>query len=191
MAPRVETADLDLAALDALEADALAVPVGPGRPLGGLAALVDWRLCGAIARAVRGGLFATEAEEALLLPTAGRLAVPRAFCFGLAREPLDEAGFAAAARRVCDAMARAGSRAFAAALPRAEPGVPAPRLWLEAALRRPPERLVLLGDGRALARALEAARDELGAAVEVAFAPARAEPSSRAAVLPARSAVVR
>ncbi|HET6921641.1 MAG TPA: peptidase M17 [Anaeromyxobacteraceae bacterium] len=191
MALRVETADLGLASLDALEADALAVPVGPGRPLGGLAAFVDWRLCGAIARAVRGGLFSTEAEEALLVPTGRRLRVPRVFCFGLARDSLDEAGFAAAARRVCDAMARAGSRAFAGALPRAEPGVAAARLWLEAALARPPERLVLLGDGRALARALEAARDELGADVEVAFSPPRAETSARAVGLPVRSAVVR
>ena len=191
MALRVETADLELLSLDALAADALAVPVGPGRPLQGLAAFVDWRLCGAIARAVRAGLFATEAEEALLMPTGGRLRVPRIFCFGLAREPLDAAGFAAAARRVCEAMGRAGSRAFATALPQAEPGVPAPRLWLEAALRHAPERLVLLGDGRALARALEAARDELSAAVEVDFWSARAEPSARAAALPARGAVVR
>ena len=191
MALRIETADLGLASLDALEADALAVAVGPGRPLGGLAAFVDWRLCGAISRAVRGGLFATQAEEALLLPTARRLRVPRVFCFGLAREPLDEPGFGAAARRICDSMARAGSQAFATALPQAEPGVPGPRLWLEPALLRPPERLVLLGDGRALARALEAARDELSAAVEVAFSPPRAEPSARAASLPVRSAVVR
>ncbi len=188
---RVETADLGLVSLDVLEVDALAVPVGPARPLGGRAAFVDGRLCGTIARAVRAGLFATEAEEALLVPTGRRLRVPRVFCFGLAREPLDAAGFAAAARRVCDAMARAGSRAFATALPRAEPGVQAPRLWLEAALLRPPERLVLLGDGRALAKALEAARDELSAAVEVTFWPARSEPSARAAVLPPRSAVVR
>lgn len=191
MALRIETTDLGLASLDALEVDALAIPVGPGRPLGGLAALVDWRLCGAIARAVRGGLFATEAEEALLLPTARRLRVPRVFCFGLAREPLNQADFAAAARRICDSMARAGSRAFATALPQAEPGVAATRLWLEAALARPPERLVLLGDGRGLARALEAARDELSAAVEVAFSPPRGEPSARAAGLPVRSAVVR
>ncbi len=52
---RIETADLGLASLDALEVDALAVPVGPGRPLQGLAAFVDWRLCGTISRAVRAG----------------------------------------------------------------------------------------------------------------------------------------
>lgn len=109
---RIETADLGLASLDALEVDALAVPVGPGRPLQGLAAFVDWRLCGTISRAVRAGLFATEAEEALLVPTGGRLRVSRVFCFGLAREPLDAAGFAAAARRVCGDMARAGRRVF-------------------------------------------------------------------------------
>ncbi len=188
---RIETADLGLAALDALEVDALAVPVGPARPLTGLAAFVDWRLCGAIARAVRGGLFSPEAEEALLLPTARRLRAPRAFCFGLAREPLGGPALAAATRRVCDAMARAGSRAFATALPQLEPGVAAARPWLEAVLLHPPERLVLLGDGRGLARALESARDLLSAPVEVAFVSPRAEPSARAAVLPARSAVVR
>ncbi len=187
---RVETADLGLASLDALEVDALAVPVGPGRPLQGLAAFVDWRLCGTIARAIRAGLFSTEAEEALLVPTGGRLRVSRVFCFGLAREPLDAAGFAAAARRVCGDMARAGSRAFAAALPRTEPGVPAPRLCLEAVLARPPEHLLLLGDGRALVRDLEMARDALGARVEVTFSPLGAEPSARAAGLPVRSAVV-
>ena len=188
---RIETADLGLASLDALEVDALAVPVGPGRPLRGLAAFVDWRLCGTIARAVRAGIFATEAEEALLVPTGGRLRVSRVFCFGLAREPLDAAGFAAYARRVCGVMARAGSRAFAAALPQAETGVPAPRLWLEAVLAQPPERLVLLGDGRALARDLETARDALGADAEVAFAPPGAAPFAPAAGLPVGSAVVR
>lgn len=188
---RIETADLGLASLDAIAADALAVPVGPGRPLGGLAAFVDWRLCGAIARAVRAGLFATQAEEALLLPTGGRLRVPRVFCFGLAREPLDAAGFAAYARRVCRDMARAGSRAFAAGLPRVETGVPAPRLWLEAALAQAPERLVLLGEGRALARDLEFARDAMRADVEVAFAPPGAVPFATATGLPVGSAVVR
>ncbi len=188
---RIETADLGLQSIDALAADALAVAVGPGRPLGGLAALVDWRLCGAIARAVRAGLFSTEAEEALLMPTGGRVRIARVFAFGLAREPLDAAGFAAFARRVCRDMARAGSRAFAAGLPRTEPGVPAPRLWLEAVLGHPPERLVLLGDGRALARDLEAARDALRADVAVAFAPPGAASFAPAVGLPVGSAVVR
>ncbi len=188
---RIETADLGLASLDAIEADALAVPVGPGRPLGGLAAFVDWRLCGAVARAVRAGLFATEAEEALLVPTGRRLRIPRVFCFGLAREPLDAAGFAAYARRVCRDMARAGSRSFAAGLPRAKADVAATRLWLEAALAQAPERLVLLGDGRALAREVEAAGKALGAHVEVAYSPPGAAPPAPAAGLPVGSAVVR
>lgn len=191
MSIRIETADLGLQSLDATAADALAVAVGPGRPLGGLAAFVDWRLCGAIARAVRAGLFSTEAEEALLMPTGGRVRIGRVFCFGLAREPLDAAGFAAYARRVCRDMARAGSRAFAAGFPRTEAGVPAPRLWLEALLAQPPERLVLLGDGRALARDLEVARDALRADVEVAFAPPGTAPFAPAAGLPVGSAVVR
>ena len=192
---RLETADLSLVALDALDVDALAVPVGPDRPLGGLGAFADWRLCGAVSRAIRSGLFQPDSGEALLLPAAGRLAVPRVFCLGLAREPLDAAAFAEAARRIIGVMARAGSQAFATALPRAEPRVPAERLWVEAAVERGSGRQVLLGDGRALQKAFEAARDALDAQVEVVFVPPRlAVPpahGARAAGLPARGAVVR
>ena len=50
---RIEPADLDLEALDALDVDSLAVFVGPERPLQNLAGWVDWRLCGALSDALR------------------------------------------------------------------------------------------------------------------------------------------
>lgn len=189
MTLRLEVAELGLAALDALDVDALAVPVGDSRPLVGLAAYVDWRLCGAISRPIRSGLFDPMAGEALLSPSGGRLRVPRVFCFGLPREPLDGPGFAEAAGRIVGAMVRARSTAWATALPPAEPDVPSARLWLEASLRAPAERQVLLGDARALLRDLQAAGKALGA--DAVVAPVPAHPAPHGAGLPVRSAVIR
>jgi hypothetical protein len=195
MSLRIEVADLGLASLDALDVDALAVLVGPERPLQGFSGYVDWRLCGAISRAILDGHFAPEKGEALLLPSGRRLGPPRVFCFGLGPEALDATGFAAVARKACDAMARAGSASFATALPALAGGEGshvAARLWLEASLRHTFSRQVLLGEARTLHRDLGAARQSLSAPVEVAAAHARVEPAPRgAAGLPGRSPVVR
>ena len=107
-----------------------------------------------------------ETGEALLLPSAGRVGAARVFFFGLPPLPLDAAAFSAFARTACGAMAKAGSRSFAVALPPFDG--PAVRLWLEASLERPVSRQVLLGDARALHRDLSAARDALRARVEIA-----------------------
>src|SRR5512142_3069351 len=104
---RIETADLGLPAIDALDVDALAIFVGPERPLQGLAGYADWRLCGLISRAIREGSYRPETGEALLLPSGGRVAVPRIFCLGLAAQPRHEEGFAAEARRLCTVMHKA------------------------------------------------------------------------------------
>jgi hypothetical protein len=192
MSLKIEVADLGLAALDALEADALAVPVGPERPLRGLAGFADWRLCGAISRSVSEGLFVPETVEALLLPSGGRLPVPRVFCFGLGDGPLDGPRFSEAARRVCGALARAGSRTFATALPPCREGpVAAARLWLEGCLSHPFARLVILGDARALARDLALGRQTLSADVEVMAVKQRVELPARGAPFATRGAVVR
>jgi hypothetical protein len=179
---RIDLAELGLPALDALEVDALAVHVGPERPLQGLAGFADWRLCGALSRAIRAGDYGPESGEALLLPSGGRLRVPRIFCFGLAEAPLAGAALAAACRRVNEAMARAGSAAFAAALPphRLEDGPAAARLWLEACLAAGVRRQVLLGDARVLLRDLTVAREQLGAAVDVVPPVLRVELPPRA-----------
>jgi hypothetical protein len=195
MSLRIEVAELGLASLDALDVDAVAVLVGPERPLQGLAGYVDWRLCGAISRAILDGHFAPEKGEALLLPSGRRLGPSRVFCFGLGTAPLDPAVFAEVARKACEAMSRAGSASFATALPALAGGEGshvAARLWLEASLRHAFSRQILLGDARALQRDLGAARQSLSAPVEVVAAHARAEPPPRGtAGLPGRRPVVR
>jgi hypothetical protein len=193
VALKIEVAELGLAAIDGLDVDALAVFVGPERPLQGFAGFADWRLCGAISRAIRNGLFQADDGEALLLPSGGRVAPARIFCFGLAAVTLSPETFLHAARTVCEALARAGSEAFAAALPAlvGEDGALAAKLWLEASVVRPVRRQVLLGEARALQRDLTAARNALGVEVEVVAPPSRVEMPSRGRGLPHLGTVVR
>jgi hypothetical protein len=193
VALKIEVAELGLAAIDALDVDALAVFVGAERPLQGFAGYADWRMCGAISRAIRNGFFAGHADEALLLPSGGRVRAGRIFCFGLPAEvPLQPDGFLRAARQACEAMARAGSDAFATSMPPfAGELALAARLWMEASLVRPVKRQVLLGEARALQRELSAARAERGADVEVVVPPSRVEMPPRARALPHVGAVIR
>ena len=166
---RIEVAELSMATLDALDVDALAVLVGEERPLQGLAGLVDWRLAGALTRALVDGFYAAGPDEALLLPTAGRLAVPRVLAVGLPPER-GEVGFAAAVARFCRVVSRAGAASFAtAALPLAGvTGAEAGRAWLAAAAAVPGHRLVLLGEPRGLAADLSTARFQARSEIEVA-----------------------
>jgi hypothetical protein len=193
VALRIEVAELGLTAIDALDVDALAVFVGPERPLQGFAGYADWRMCGAISRAIRNGFFTGAADEALLLPSGGRLHTGRIFCFGLPPQvPLQADGFLRAARQACEALARAGSDAFATAMPPlAGDQALAARLWLEASLVRPVARQVLLGEARTLLRELSAARAERGADVEVVVPPSRVEMPPRGRALPHVGAVIR
>jgi hypothetical protein len=191
---RIDTADLGLPAIDALDVDALAVFVGPERPLQGLAGFADWRLCGLISRAIRDGSYGPDTGEALLLPSGGRIAVPRIFCFGLPQPARSPAEFDSQVRRLCGAMHKAGSASWAGALPSLAPEVEVAigRHFLEALLPAAPRKLVLLGDARALYKELAAARDALGA-TELDLAPpvARVEMPSRVAGLPHPGAVLR
>jgi hypothetical protein len=191
---RIETADLGLPAIDALDVDALAVFVGPERPLQGLAGFADWRLCGLISRAIRDGSYGPDTGEALLLPSGGRIAVPRIFCFGLPQPAHGAVEFGVQARRLCKAMYKAGSTSWAGALPTLDPDVEVPigRLFLEALVAAAPRKLVLLGDARVLHRELAAAREALGAReVEVVAPVSRVEMPSRSAGLPHPGAVLR
>ncbi|HSN89676.1 MAG TPA: M17 family peptidase N-terminal domain-containing protein [Anaeromyxobacteraceae bacterium] len=183
MSLRIEVADLGLPALDALDVDALLVFVGPERPLQGLAGYADWRLCGALSRAMRSGLYQAAPGEALLLPSGGRLRPGRVFCFGLPAASAAPAEYLATVRKACQALRRAGSAAFASSLPPIEGGdaAAAARLWLEGSLSAPVGRQVLLGDARTLHHDLLEARASASAEVEVVAASARAEPSGRAA----------
>jgi hypothetical protein len=184
---RIETADLSLPALDALDVDALAVFIGPERPLQGLAGFADWRLCGLISRAIRDGSYGPDAGEALLLPSGGRIAVPRIFCFGLPQAAQGPGAFDAQVRRLCGAMHKACSASWAGALPALAPEaeVPAGRLFLEALLPVAPRKLVLLGDARALHKELAAAREALGARdLELVPPVSRVEMPTRSVGLP-------
>ncbi len=84
---KLQTYDLGLDTLDHLEgADSLCLFVGEDeRPLTGLAGFVDWRLCGRLSRVLQNGYFTGGKSDCLLLPTDGRIAMPRAFVFGLGR----------------------------------------------------------------------------------------------------------
>ena len=193
-ATRIEMADLGLPAIDALTVDALAIFVGPERPLQGLAGFADWRLCGLISRAIREGSYGPDAGEALLLPSGGRIAVPRIFCFGLPEPACDAAEFCAAAGRLCRAMYKAGSDSWAGALPPTSPDVELAvgTLFIQELLPAAPRKLVLLGDVRTLHQDLVAGRDALGASeIEIVAPVQRVEMPSRAAGLPHRGAVVR
>jgi Cytosol aminopeptidase family, N-terminal domain len=194
MSLRIDVAELGLPAIDTIEVDALAVFVGPERPLQGLAGFVDWRLCGGLSRAIRDGLFAADRREALLLPSRGRVAAARIFCLGLGAAPLGSRDFAEAARWANDALMRAGSASFATSFPPVRPEgepVATARLWLEAAVRFTGRKQVILGDAPVLKRELLQAAQQLGADVEVIAPPIRVEMPGRPAPLPPRTAVVR
>ena len=193
MALKIEVADLGLAAIDALDVDALAVFVGPERPLQQFAGFADWRMCGAISRAIRSGLFEGRGDEALLIPSDGRMNPGRIFCFGLPEVSLAPDAFLAAARRLTEALARAGSEAFATSMPSIAGGdhALAARLWVEASVVRPVHRQVVLGEPRALQRDLTAARNALAVEVEVLAPPSRVEMPPRTRALPRVGGVIR
>ncbi len=158
---RLSFADASLASLDALSGiDALALLVFEDeRPLRGLAGFVDWRLCGALSRILLGGRFTGGSGDALLFPVVGRLTGERVFCFGAGRKAeLGKAGFAAAARRLGQALALAGARAFVSELPGVD-GLDDPErvqvFLTEVAASFKAERIVLFGDARAQAKAFQ------------------------------------
>jgi hypothetical protein len=193
MTLRLEPAELSLEVLARAGVDAVAAFVGPARPFPGLAGLIDWRLCGAVSRAVLDGTFVPERGEVLLLPGGRRLPARRVVCFGLPDESAEEAG--AAVARAAGVLARAGCRSLAVQLPGATGGEATGgeallRAWLEASVRHGLSPQIVLGDPRALARQLGAAAAGLDA--EVALGPPhRAEAGERDVRLPVRGPVVR
>jgi leucyl aminopeptidase len=100
----------DLVGLDSLDADALAVFVWADvRPLAGVAGHLDWRLCGALSRALLRRDFQGQAGEAMLVPYQGRMKVRRLFVFGLGpQEQARTQDLKAACRSAYETMRRAG-----------------------------------------------------------------------------------
>jgi hypothetical protein len=156
---RVCFGDASLGSLDALTGvDSASLFVFQDeRPLKGLAGYLDWRLCGSLSRILFEGRFTGVEGDALLFPTWGRLSFGRVFCFGAGkRDKLDREAFVALCRRAGEALSKAGVQTFVGQVPKVVgvDDVERARLFLaECALRFKGERIVLLGDGKVLAKA--------------------------------------
>lgn len=89
---QVSTERGDLAGLDKIDIDALALPFYEERAQPRhVAGYVDWRLSGRLARLILSGRFAGRAGEVVLMSALGRLRVKRIFLFGLGRPTKDAA----------------------------------------------------------------------------------------------------
>ena len=166
---KLSFADTGLTAIDSLKGvDAFCLFVSEDeRPLRGAAGFIDWRLCGGLSRILKEGRFVGALGDALLFPAAGRLPGERVFCFGAGkRSDLARGGFATIVRKACEAMTLAGSQAFAADLPQVHGLDEAERARVfvaEGLTRFKGERVILLGEGKALAKAFAHAGDQMKA----------------------------
>ena len=89
---QVSTERGDLAGLDKIDIDALALPFYEERAQPRhVAGYVDWRLSGRLARLFLSGRFGGRAGEVVLMSALGRLRVKRIFLFGLGRPTKDAA----------------------------------------------------------------------------------------------------
>lgn len=87
----IRYAPASLRGLDAAHGEAVVVPVTEDdRPLRGLAALLDWRLCGAVSQLVVQGRFSGRAGETLLVPPRPKFAFGKILFIGMG--PVAEIG---------------------------------------------------------------------------------------------------
>src|SRR5205814_6042297 len=117
---QVTTHEVGFEPLDSLPGlDSLCVFVGEDeRPLRGAAGFLDWRLGGALSRVLVSGFFVGAPSDTLLLPTAGRIAIPRVFAIGVGRSAaLTEEGLCAALRIAAQVLDKARAQAVALELP--------------------------------------------------------------------------
>jgi len=160
---RLSFATVGLAVLDALpDIDAACLFVFEDeRPLRGIAGYLDWRLCGHISRLAMEGRLLGESGEALLFPVRGQASLKRVFCFGAGRRlAFTREALQRLARKACRALGDARAKGFVAEAPAVEGAdeLESARVFASegAALFRG-ERIVLLGDGPALARVFKSA----------------------------------
>lgn len=116
----VSTYEIGLEGLDALAGvDALCLFVAEDdRPLPGTAGYVDWRLCGALSRVLKQGFFTGVKSDWLLLPSDGRIPIPRIFAVGLgARKTLDASALGAALANAAQVLDKAKVESVALELP--------------------------------------------------------------------------
>ncbi|HYV47958.1 MAG TPA: M17 family peptidase N-terminal domain-containing protein [Myxococcaceae bacterium] len=120
MSAQVTTHEVGFEPLDSLPGvDSLCVFVGEDeRPLRGAAGFLDWRLGGALSRVLVSGFFVGAPADTLLLPTGGRIAIPRVFAIGVGRwQTLTEEGLAAAMKTAAQVLDRARAQSVALELP--------------------------------------------------------------------------
>ncbi|MCE9672931.1 peptidase M17 [Myxococcus stipitatus] len=114
------THDIGMEGLDSLTGvDALCLFVAEDdRPLPATAGFVDWRLCGALSRVLQGGFFSGTKDDWLLLPSDGKLEVPRVFVVGLGRrKTLDADGLREALAEAGKVLSRARVESVALEVP--------------------------------------------------------------------------
>ncbi len=119
----VSSHDIGFEGLDALQGvDSLCLFVGEDdRPLPGSAGYVDWRLCGSLSRVLQSGFFVGAQDDSLLLPTDGRLPMPRVFVIGLGRRRgLDAASLGQTLAHAAQVLAKARVGGVALEVPGAD-----------------------------------------------------------------------
>jgi hypothetical protein len=168
----------DLAGLDALEVDALALPLFAvqAQPQA-VAGFADWRLAGRIARLIKAQRFTGAADEALLMLGLGRVGAERIFLLGLgAPRPVGAVRLDGAVKVLEEALAR--KVAFGASVA-GEDEVGLARGFLEAVgKRRAAFDEIILLDPEGRLEGARAALAKAAAACGVTLAPAGAEPEA-------------
>ena len=117
---QTSTLEVGLEGLDALAGvDALCLFVAEDdRPLPSSAGYVDWRLCGVLSRVLQGGFFTGVKDDWLLLPSDGKLSVPRIFVVGLGpRKGLDASALGEALAGAAKVLSRAKVESVALEVP--------------------------------------------------------------------------
>ena len=112
-----------LETLDALgSCDALCLFLAEDdRPLSGAAGFVDWRMGGGLSRVLLQGFFVGATDDQLLVPTAGKLAMPRLFAIGVGKEAsLDGPRLGKVLEGAATMLKRAGVATVALALPKGD-----------------------------------------------------------------------
>ena len=114
--PKLSSQPATFAALDKLGTETLLLFIHPDRrPLAGAAALVDWRLCGALSQALMDGGLTGKVGEQLMMPTHHRVGSTRLILRGAG--PIGEKLSKAELEEALKAAHRAGAEDLGVQLP--------------------------------------------------------------------------
>ena len=116
----VRAQEMGLEPLDgSTDLDALCLFVAEDeRPLQGLSGYVDWRLCGQLSRLLVKGFFLGQPKEKVLLPSEGRIGMPRIFALGVGKQnQIDPPRLSEVFAEAAATLNKAGSRSVAIGVP--------------------------------------------------------------------------